>query len=513
MNNTLIIIGAGLAGMAAALTAAARRQPVCLVSALPSERAQSVMAEGGINAALNTKDEYDSPEQHFADTLAAGCDLADPNAVWDLTQAAPSVVQHLADMGVPFNRAADGYSIDQRYFGGQKKRRTAFVQSDTGKQLVTALIDAVRCYERQGCIHRLDHHAFVTLRLSGTTCCGAVVCNTYTGEQLSLAGPVIIAAGGMHGLFGNTTGSLLNTGAVTAELLRLGVPLANLEFIQYHPTAITANGKRMLISEAARGEGGRLYTETNGRRSYFMEETYPQLGNLMPRDITAREIDTRLRRGQTVCLDMTALPPAVWQHKLAGLADDCATYAGIDITKEPLPVQPAIHYFMGGLWVNRQHRTAFSHLYGAGECCAQYHGANRLGGNSLLGAIYGGMTAAGTACRENGSLPEGTAAAVPPPISRSDLVRLHQILDMALGIIRTGDALRAALTELQSLAGTLSLLGQAAVQCALYRQESRGAHFRADYPERNDTVFRRTTRVQYDGRQLHLSLLDIPERL
>ena len=513
MTTPIIIIGAGLAGLSAAYTCAQEDYPVVLVSALPSEQAQSIMAEGGINGALDTKGEGDTPEEHYADTMHAGCDLADPNAVWNLTQAAPALVRHLRDLGVPFNQTVDG-DIDLRHFGGQKKMRTAFVQSDTGKQLVTALSDAVRPFEVSGLVRRLPHHVFRTLLLHGQTCCGVHVTDTFTGETLDLQGTaVIIATGGLHGLFCKTTGSLMNTGTVTAELFRLGVSMANLEFIQYHPTTIQANGKYMLISEAARGEGGRLYVLRNGERWYFMEEKYPTLGNLMPRDITAREIAARIAAGQTVYLDMSHLPRRVLTDNLAGLIRDCALYGGVDITRVPLPVQPGIHYFMGGIAVDEHHRTAFAHLYAGGECAAQYHGANRLGGNSLLGAIYGGQVAAQTALAERtDTMPTGKAYPVPSPIAGETWQRLRQTMDDTMGIIRDESSLRRGLDQLASYDDSLSLLGKAMIHSALARQESRGAHWRRDYPTRDDAHFQQTTIASYDGHRIHISFQPIPKK-
>lgn len=513
MKQPIIIIGAGLAGLSAAYTCAKEQQAVCLVSALPSEQAQSIMAEGGINGALDTKGEGDSPDQHYADTMHAGCDLAAPNAVWNLTHAAPDLIRHLAALGVPFNRTADG-DIDVRYFGGQRKARTAFVQSDTGKQLMTALIDAVRQYEVSGLVQRLPHHAFKTLLLHDRTCCGCIVTDTFTGEDISLTGPVIIATGGLHGLFQKTTGSLINTGAVTAELFRLGVPIANGEFIQFHPTTVQANGKYMLISEAARGEGGRLYTMRGGEKWYFMEEKYPTLGNLMPRDITSREIDAIVRAGQAVYLDVTKLPRRVLTDKLQGLVDDCQTYLGLDIAKDPIPVTPGIHYFMGGIAVDAGHRAAFSYLYAAGECAAQYHGANRLGGNSLLGAIYGGTVAAKTALAERPeSVPPSTATPLPPPLATPDWHQLKGIMDDALGITRTAEGLQEGLTKLWDFpASPLVLLGRAMIQSALARHESRGAHYRSDYPQRDDDQFHKTTIATYDGHGISISFQPIPTK-
>ena len=483
MKKTLLIVGAGLAGLSTAWTAAEQGQQAILVSAQPSERAQSVMAEGGINAALDTKGEGDTPQQHEADTLRAACGLANPQAVHGLTQAAPQLVRQLDALGVQFNRTKQD-DIDVRAFGGQKNKRTAFAQSDTGKQLVTAMIDAVRRWEVKKSVARLDHHVFETLLLDGNTCGGCVVRDTYTGEHMPIqADAVIMACGGMHGLFGDTTGSVSNTGEAVAELFRLGVPLANAEMIQYHPTTAKRGGRRLLISEAARGEGGRLYALRDGKPWYFMEERYPELGNLMPRDVTAREI-WRVRQQTPVYLDMTQLSDAVFAHKLSGLREDCITYLGLDPKKQPIPVEPGIHYFMGGLRVDAQHRTRVRNLYAAGECCAQYHGANRLGGNSLLGAIYGGNIAAQTALAEaDGSAHtcQITQAGAQTPMQEQQV--LHRALLDGLGVVRTQESMERALHTVQSLSGNLALLGQAVLRSALARRESRGAQFRADYPE------------------------------
>ncbi len=516
MNKKLIIIGAGLAGMAAALTAAKKNYVVYLVSSQPSEQSQSVMAEGGINGALNTKGEADSPQEHYNDTMHAGCELADPNAVWQMTQAAPSLITQLAAMGVPFNRIGSSYDIDLRNFGGQKKKRTAFVQSDTGKQLVTALIDALRREEVHGLVQRFSHHDFVTLCHDHTVCGGCLIQDTYTGRQTTLLGDaVIIATGGMHGLFQHTTGSLANTGAVTAELFRLGLPLANGEFIQYHPTTVMSNGKRMLLSEAARGEGGRLYTLRQGQPYYFMEEKYPELGNLMPRDITSREIEAMIEQYGTVYLDMRHLSPAVWEHKLQGLQDDCQTYLGLSARTSPIPVAPGIHYFMGGLYVDAAHRTPWQNLYAAGECAAQYHGANRLGGNSLLGAIYGGITAAQTACTE------GTGSAcsaschvtpVPPAPSLHEWQMLRHVLSQALGLRRSYASLWHGLKQIHELQSPPALLGKALLYSALARKESRGAHWRSDYPARNDAAYKKTTVASYNSSTIQIQFMPIPKK-
>ncbi|MBR5088004.1 MAG: FAD-binding protein, partial [Ruminiclostridium sp.] len=392
------ILGAGIAGLSAALTLAEKGIRCRLISAQQSERAQSVLAEGGINAALNTMGEGDTPELHFEETMKSGCYLADPNAVRALTENAPEVVMRLAALGVPFNRNNDG-SLTLRSFGGQKKKRTAFAKSSTGKMIMTALIDAVRKYEVSGLVERYPRHSFVCLLTENGRCAGVRVKDDYTGKHLDFAGTVITALGGLNGFFpSRTTGTVTNSGTAAAVMFAQGVKFANLEMIQYHPTTIARPGKNCLISEAARGEGGRLYAERGGFPWYFMEEKYPSLGNLMPRDVVSREIyfvsrDPSVKNG-TVFLDMTGITEDVWKNRLSDLREQIMHWFPLDPKKDPVPVKPSIHYFMGGILVNDRHEASLDGLYAAGECACQYHGANRLGGNSMLGAVFGGMTAA-----------------------------------------------------------------------------------------------------------------------
>ncbi|TQI66026.1 FAD-binding protein [Clostridium sp. KNHs216] len=555
MKQTILIIGAGLAGLSAALKAAEKQYRVLLISSMPSERAQSVMAEGGINAALDTKGENDSVEEHFKDTMQAGVYLADPNAVRALTKAAPDIVRRLVSLGVVFNRDEHG-GIDLRNFGGQKKKRTAFAMSSTGKQIMTALIQEVRRQEAEENIIRYSDHSFVSLiQDDSNRCLGCVVLDNRTQELLPLQGDaVIIASGGMNGLFGKTTGSQQNTGEAAAELFRLGVPIANGEFIQYHPTTAACSGKRLLISEAARGEGGRLFALRNGKPWCFMEEKYPEWGNLMPRDVISREI-WRIRSAPdgpaSVFLDMTHLPSDVMEQRLGDLVEDCITYLHVDPRREPVPVSPGIHYFMGGLQVDEHHRTAFPRLYAAGECCCQYHGANRLGGNSVLGAIYGGSIAAesamldvedGTAgagfeeysertveeIRQRRAFLQGRGRNFPIPGIRAELSRI--LLD-SLGIVRNGPQMEAGISAIDRLmmekvegnydptCGTyenlsmknLCLLGKALLLSAYNRRESRGAHNRGDFPDRNDTAYQKDSVARYESGGIIVRFKDIPQ--
>ncbi len=513
MSKTMIVIGAGLAGLSAALAAAAKGHRVKLVSPMPSERAQSVMAEGGINAALDTKGENDNPAEHFRDTVTAGAGLSDPGAVRELTEAAPAIVRRLLALGVQFNMDARN-EPDLRNFGGQRKKRTAFARCDTGKQIMTALIDAVRRYEAAGLVERYSRHSFITLATDGPTCRGALIRDERTTQNIPLAGDaVIIAAGGMHGLFGNTTGSVGNTGEVTAELFRLGIPVANGEFIQYHPTTVNCPGRQMLISEAARGEGGRLFAMRDGKRWYFMEDKYPEAGNLMPRDIVSREVWEQNKYSR-VYLDLTALPADVLRQKLSGTVDDCLTCLRLDPRREPIPVTPGIHYFMGGILVDRRHRTALKNLYAAGECCCQYHGANRLGGNSLLGAIHGGTVAAETAMEEAASDQPANDIPLTAPVHETPphvLDELQRIMRSSLGVERDGTGLAAGLAEVKELPGNLPLLGRALLMSALAREESRGAHIRTDFPVRNDPEYCKLTVARFHGTEIEVCFESVPE--
>lgn len=523
---TVNVIGAGLAGLSAALELARKGVACRLVSAQRSERAQSVLAEGGINAVLDLMGEHDTVEEHFVDTMRGGVWLADPNAVWGLVNDAPDIVRRLAALGVPFQREG-GYMI-QRNFGGQKKKRTAYAKSSTGKVLVSALVDAVRLEERRGLVQRMPHHELVDLAIVDGACVGAWVRNSFGGDVAFLDGPVILACGGMGGLFGElTTGTTTNTGDVAAIALARGVELANLEFLQYHPTTIPIANKCLLVTEAARGEGGRLFALRDGVPWYFMEEKYPELGNLMPRDVVSREewaVMADPACDGHIYLDMRGLSRSIWRNRLSDLRDEIKHYLAIDPARKAIPVEPGIHYCMGGILVDEAHRTNVRDLYTAGECACAYHGANRLGGNSLLGAIRGGMVAAcSVATAIGGVTPKGRppargygndaadgkhratpTASLPDcggeiPMDWATERAMREALVGCMGIVRTGDGLSVGLAKLEDLCVTPRVnLARAVVACALAREESRGAHQRADYPETLEE-YRRTTVVRWEN--------------
>ena len=281
----VLIIGSGLSGLSCAIELAERGIRSTLVSPYPSERAQSVMAAGGINASLG-KD--DSPERHAEDTLKSGGDIAGKNAVFGLCSAAPEIVRWLESIGVVFSRDEKG-DVALRAFGGQSRNRTAYAGASTGKQIVTALVREARKHECNEVIKRLLGRQFHSALIKNGKCYGALLYNEKTQKlETVYADAVVMATGGQNLLFGKTTGSTQCDGYAAAKLYEQGARLKNLEFIQYHPTTVETPQKRMLISEAARGEGGRLYYMENGRRVYFMEDLYGKRGNLMPRDIVSK---------------------------------------------------------------------------------------------------------------------------------------------------------------------------------------------------------------------------------
>lgn len=523
-EKTVIITGAGLSGLSAAITLAEQGIRSELISSQPSERAQSVLAEGGINAALDTMGESDSTDEHFADTMKGGCYLESDAAVKSLTENAPDVVRWLDRLGVPFN-AEDGRLV-LRNFGGQKKKRTAYAKSSTGKMLMTALIDEVRKYEEAGMIHRWPHHELIKINTENNELKSLEVRDSFTGEQIVFTGTAILCTGGLNGFFeGMTTGTTQNTGNAAALAFAAGAEMADLEFIQYHPTTVEISNKRMLISEAARGEGGRLYTVMNGEPWYFMEEKYPELGNLMPRDVVSREI--AMLSGIEGCsgevyLDMTELDDAVWQGRLSDLREEIISYLHTDPAAEPVRVRPGIHFFMGGIRTGLDHSTSIKGLYAAGEAACRYHGANRLGGNSLLGAIHGGKAAAAAAALRAGTAPVATVTTAggedttaSSPESRE---RIRDILLSGLGILRNKESMEAALSEMNAVCADESasqidreraMLGKAMLMSALAREESRGAHYRTDYPD-TDEAYRKLTIASYrDGDiQIHFASAD-----
>ena len=522
MKETMIIIGSGAAGLSAALEFAKNGTRSILISDMPSERSQSVMAEGGINAAMDTQ--RDCPELHAEETMKAGRYIADSKAVHQMTEEAPKIIKDLFESGMAFT-LNENKKPDVRAFGGQSVKRTFFAASNTGKQLMYVLIDQVRRYEAEGLIERLTGWEFLKLLCDEEQAYGCTLTHKVTQQEKILYGKVVIASGGLNGMFGNATGSVRNTGAVTANLFASGVRFSNGEFIQYHPTTTKLHAKNMLITEAVRGEGGRLYVLENGKPFYFMEEKYPELGNLMPRDVISKEEWLLMQQGKQIYLDMRHLDQTTTNVKLKGVIEDCQNFLGLDPRKEPIPVMPGIHYFMGGIWVDTNHRTSMRNLYAAGECACQYHGANRLGGNSLLGALYGGKIAARSAMEDTEIIEtpefistENHAEERVEGGYTENLQKLQDILRNGLGIIRSEERLNDAQKKLDTLLKKIEntyditatksenqslrecgILGKAMILCAKARKESRGAHQRSDYPSECEEYQKQTIAQLVNG--------------
>lgn len=422
-----IVVGGGLAGLMTVIKLAEQGKHVDVFSIVPVKRSHSVCAQGGINGAVNTKGEGDHPDIHVKDTLKGGDFLAEQAPVKGMCYAAPGIIYLLDRMGVTFNRTPEGL-IDFRRFGGTLHHRTAFAGATTGQQLLYALDEQVRRFEVEGLVTKHEYWEYLGNVLDDDGACrGIVAMDCRTMElQAFPAEAVCLATGGPGIVFGRSTNSVINTGSAAARAYVEGAYYANGEFIQVHPSAIPGDDKLRLMSESLRGEGGRVWVPSDGRATdpvtgkpmppkgepwYFLEERYPKYKNLVPRDVGTREIfqvcrDMKLGVGgrDAVYLDMTHIPPDVLTRKLGGVLEIYEKFRGVDPRFVPMEIFPGMHYSMGGLWVDyeadakanivaspKNHMTNIPGLYAAGECEYQYHGANRLGANSLLSCIYAGQ--------------------------------------------------------------------------------------------------------------------------
>ena len=405
----IIVVGGGLAGLAATIKIAEMGGHVDLFSIVPVKRSHSVCAQGGINAAKNLKGEGDSTWQHFDDTIYGGDFLANQPPVKGMCEAAPGIIDLLDRMGVPFNRTPEGL-LDFRRFGGTLYNRTAFAGATTGQQLLYALDEQVRRYEAEGKVTKYEAWEFLSAVIDDQRVCHGICALDLRSMAVHTfpAEAVIIATGGNGAIFGKSTNSVVCTGSAQSALYQQGVYYANGEFIQVHPTCIPGEDKLRLMSESARGEGGRVWVPKQpgdkrdpksipeGERWYFLEEWYPKYGNLVPRDIATRAIHKVVYEhhlgidGQPmVYLDLTHIDRATLDRKLEGILEIYEKFVGDDPRDTPMKIFPGMHYTMGGLWVDFEQRTNVEGLYAAGECEYQYHGANRLGANSLVSCIYG----------------------------------------------------------------------------------------------------------------------------
>jgi succinate dehydrogenase / fumarate reductase flavoprotein subunit len=447
-GERIAIVGGGLAGLMTAVRAAEMGAGVDLFSIVPVKRSHSVCAQGGINGAVNTKGEGDSPDIHFDDTIYGGDFLADQAPVKAMCHAAPGIINLLDRMGVMFNRTPEGL-LDFRRFGGTKHHRTAYAGATTGQQLLYALDEQVRRQEVAGLVRKYEYWEFLGLvRDADGNCRGIVGLDWYSMKiEAFPAAAVMLATGGPGIVFGRSTNSVINTGTAASIAYQEGAWYANGEFIQVHPTAIPGSDKLRLMSESARGEGGRMWVpraKGDGRdprsipekeRWYFLEEKYPSLGNLVPRDIATREIFQICLTGygidgkRQVYLDLTHIPKKELDVKLGGILEIYEKFVGDDPREVPMKVFPGMHYSMGGLWVDfardeksgmldetsmRNQATNVPGLYASGEVDFSIHGANRLGANSLVSCLYGGKIGGPAMVRysreEAGKLPAAGAA-------------------------------------------------------------------------------------------------------
>ncbi len=427
MANRVLVVGGGLAGLAATMKLAELGVPVDLVSLTPVKRSHSVCAQGGINSVNDlTRQAGDDEWKHFDDTIYGGDFLQNQPPVKEMAYWAPKVIDLMDRLGVTFNRTPEGF-IDRRRFGGTLYKRTAFAGATTGQQLLYALDEQVRRYESEGMVKKYEFWDFLGPVVDDHgRCVGAIAQDMVSMEIRSFpADAVIVATGGNGLIFGRSTMSVFCTGSAASRCFQAGAKLGNPEFIQVHPTAIPGADKLRLMSESARGEGGRVWVPRKPNdsrypkdipqsdRYYFLEERFPKYGNLVPRDIATREIfNICVNEGLSVdptrmCvyLDLTHIPRAELDRKLGGILEIYEKFQGVDPREEPMKIFPAVHYSMGGLWVDyeangdggllpgspKNQMTNIPGLYALGECDYQYHGANRLGANSLLSCIFSGL--------------------------------------------------------------------------------------------------------------------------
>lgn len=582
-KNEVIVVGGGLAGLSAAMKLCEKGCRVKLVSVTKVRRSHSVCAQGGINVAVNLKGEDDSPIIHAYDTIKGGDFLANQPPILEMCLAGPAILRMLDRMGCPFNRTLEG-TIDFRRFGGTLYHRTAFCGASTGQQLLYSLDEQVRRYEAKGLVEKFENHEFLRLILDHEGRARGIVLHDLYNLNLHVmkADAVVFATGGLGLIYKKSTNSTFCTGAANGRLYMQGMKYANGEFIQIHPTAVPGVDKMRLISESSRGEGGRVWVPGDSSKTirfpdgttrpcgqtgepwYFLEEMYPAFGNLVPRDIGSREVMRVCELGlgvegkSQVYLDVTHLPPEKL-HKLEAILEIYQKFMGTDPRKTPMKIYPAVHYSMGGAWVDwpaaddpdrwtrYRQMTNLMGCFNAGESDYQYHGANRLGANSLLSCIFGGLVTGIEVPRYLSSLsssysetPESlfTEALEIEKQSQLELFQskgkenIHALHDeMAdwmvnhVSVKRDNPSLEQTIDKLKELRErskeiTLDdqgrLLNQTYVfakqfspmlelalviaKGALLRNEFRGSHYKPEFPERNDEEWLKTTIATYNPR-------------
>ncbi len=544
----VVIVGAGLSGLRAAIELGEGTR-VAVLSKVFATRSHSGAAQGGIGAALGNEEE-DNWEWHMFDTVKGSDYLGDQDAIEIMTRDAPKIVYELEHMGVPFNRTPEG-RIAQRAFGGHTRdfgkaaiKRACFAADRTGRVILDTLWE--KCLQRG--IHFFNEFQLLSLIISDGWCCGLTAYELATGKiHVFNAKAVLLATGGAGKVFKTTSNAMASTGDGMAIAFRAGAPLEDMEFIQFHPTGIYKLG--ILISEAARGEGGILRNSAGER---FMERYAPTIKDLAPRDMVSRCILKEVRAGRGidgkdyVHLDLTHLGTEVIGEKLVEIIEFAQTYLGVDARKEPIPVQPTCHYMMGGIAADVDGRvvldddnTPFPGLYAAGECaCVSVHGANRLGCNSLLDTLVFGRRS-GIEMRRFidanrfGDIPDGLenleAAKIRALMEKDGTEKLgpiqqemQTVMMNSVSVFRHKQGLEEALKTIRVLKERFHDIGVHDKGCcfnrelldvlelqhmldlaevmtlgALHREESRGAHSREDFPDRDDRRFLAHTMASY----------------
>jgi len=581
-SRRVIVVGGGLAGLAAAIRVAEAGFGVDLFSLVPVKRSHSVCAQGGINACNEiARQQGYSEYEHFDESIYGGDFLAHQPPVYEMAHWAPRIIDLLDRMGVPFNRTMEGQR-DLRLFGGSLYKRTHFAGATTGQQLLYALDEQARRYESEGKITKYEYWEFLWPVIDSDGACKGIVAQDLRSMQMRgfRGDAVVIATGGNGLIFGKSTNSMMCTGAAASRCYQAGVHYANGEFIQVHPTAIPGADKLRLMSESARGEGGRIWVPRkpgdtrdprnipDNERLYFLEEKYPAYGNIVPRDIATREIfDICVNQGlgvgggNMVFLDLTHLGREYLERKLGGIIEIYRKFVGDDPVDTPMKIFPGVHYTMGGLWTTYQPKddlrgmkpgapnlmtTNIAGLYAFGEVNYQYHGANRLGANALLSCIFDGLfCGAGVVtyvqnqsrdAKDSDSrlfdnviaqqqqlcerLVAGQGDENPYTIGRemgdemtaaSTVVKTEQRMQRAtekllqlkaranrMRLVDSADWTNQNLAYARALRDML-VLAEVILHGGLQRKESRGAHYRTDFPTRNDAEFLRTTVAAFQG--------------
>lgn len=581
--RSVIVVGGGLAGLMATMKLAEAGHKVKLFSLVPVKRSHSVCAQGGINGAVNLRGEGDSPYLHFEDTITGGDFLNHQPPVMRMAERAPAIIYLLDRMGVPFNRTAEGL-LSFRRFGGTLKHRTAYAGATTGQQLLYALDEQVRRWESMNQVQKYEGWEFLSVIKNAEGACVGITAQDLRTMQIEsfAADAVVLATGGNGLIFGKSTNSIINTGSPVSIAYQAGVHYGNPEMVQIHPTAIPGEDKCRLMSESVRGEGGRIWTPRNPNdtrpaadipeadRWYVCEEMDPVYGNLLSRDIVSFIIYCVCRQGkgvkgrEQVYLDITQLEKARGgpytreqiNDKLEGVLEIYEKFMREDPITMPMRIYPAVHYTMGGLWVDyelngdgswnvdsaRNQMTNIPGLYAAGECDYQYHGANRLGANALLSCLVGGEIAAqgvsayirekngsdadptllGAARAEQQAIYTGLKQSNGPENPYQLHAELADVMWNYCGIWRVQTDLLKARTSLDELAArarqvnlvddsgwsnqavpfaraVINMIEQskAIVGGAIDRDESRGAHFKMDTPDRDDTKWLKTTMAKW----------------